>query len=135
MSSSDVNDYLRDVAGDDFTAKDFRTWAATVLAAWALNEFAEFDSDATAKRNITQAIKKVARRLGNTPTVCRQSYVHPEVLNAYLDGALVQVKGSAKPRPERPSRSRPLWFKAFALRLVQARVPCRTLEARSIDRR
>ena len=91
VSSSDVNDYLRDVAGDDFTAKDFRTWAATVLAAWALNEFAEFDSDATAKRNITQAIRKVARRLGNTPTVCRQSYVHPEVLNAYLDGTLVQV--------------------------------------------
>ena len=91
VSSSDVNDYLRDVTGDDFTAKDFRTWAGTVLAAWSLNEFAEFDSDAAAKRNITQAIKTVARRLGNTPTVCRRSYVHPEVLNAYLDGTLVQV--------------------------------------------
>jgi DNA topoisomerase-1 len=91
VSSHDVNDYLRATTGDDFTAKDFRTWAATVLAAWALNEFAEFDSDAAAKRNITRAIKMVARRLGNTPTVCRQSYVHPEILNAYLDGTLVQV--------------------------------------------
>lgn len=62
-----------------------------MLAAWALNEFAEFDSDAAAKRNIARAIKTVARRLGNTPTVCRASYVHPEVLNAYLDGTLVQV--------------------------------------------
>lgn len=91
VSSSDVNDYLRTTTGDDFTAKDFRTWAGTVLAAWSLHEFAEFDDDAAAKRNITQAIKRVARRLGNTPTVCRQSYVHPEVLNAYLDGTLVQV--------------------------------------------
>lgn len=91
VSSSDVNAYLREVTGDDFTAKDFRTWAGTVLAAWALNEFAEFDDDAAAKRNITRAIKTVARRLGNTPAVCRQSYIHPEVLNAYLDGTLVQV--------------------------------------------
>ncbi|MEZ5933552.1 MAG: DNA topoisomerase IB [Alphaproteobacteria bacterium] len=91
VTSNDVNDYLRAVTGDDFTAKDFRTWAATVLAAWALNEFAEFDSDVAAKRNITRAIKTVARKLGNTPTVCRESYVHPEVLNAYLDGTLVQV--------------------------------------------
>ncbi len=91
VTSSDVNDYLREVTGDDFTAKDFRTWAATVLAAWALNEFTEFDNDAAAKRNITQAIKTVARRLGNTPTICRQSYIHPEVLNAYLDGTLVRV--------------------------------------------
>lgn len=91
VTSSDVNAYLREVTGDEFTAKDFRTWAGTVLAAWALNEFAEFDSDAAAKRNITRAIKTVARRLGNTRAVCRQSYVHPEVLNAYLDGTLVQV--------------------------------------------
>lgn len=91
VTSSDVNDYLREVTGDDFTAKDFRTWAGTVLAAWALNEFAEFDSDVIAKRNITRAIRTVARKLGNTPAVCRQSYVHPEVLNAYLDGTLVQV--------------------------------------------
>lgn len=91
VASGDVNAYLRDVTGDDFTAKDFRTWAGTVLAAWSLNEFAEFDDDAAAKRNITRAIKTVARRLGNTPTVCRKSYVHPEILNAYLDGTLVQV--------------------------------------------
>ena len=60
VDSADVNDYLREIAGGDFTAKDFRTWAATVLAAWALNEFEGFDSQAAAKRNVTQAIERVA---------------------------------------------------------------------------
>ena len=89
IDSGEVNDFLREIAGDDFTAKDFRTWSATVLAAWALNEFESFDSQAAAKRNVTQAIERVASRLGNTPAICRKSYVHPEVLGAYLDGSLV----------------------------------------------
>ena len=87
----EVNDFLREIAGDDFTAKDFRTWSATVLAAWALNEFESFDSQAAAKRNLTQAIERVASRLGNTPAICRKSYVHPEILGAYLDGSLVRA--------------------------------------------
>ena len=90
IDSGEVNDFLREIAGDDFTAKDFRTWSATVLAAWALNEFESFDSQAAAKRNVTQAIERVASRLGNTPAICRKSYVHPEVLGAYLDGSLVE---------------------------------------------
>lgn len=90
VDSADVNEYLREVSGGDFTAKDFRTWAATVLAAWALNEFEAFDTQSAAKRNVTQAIERVAGRLGNTPAICRKSYVHPEVLGAYLDGTLVQ---------------------------------------------
>jgi DNA topoisomerase-1 len=90
IDSGDVNDYLREIAGGDFTAKDFRTWSATVLAAWALSEFEAFDSQAAAKRNVTQAIERVASRLGNTPTICRKSYVHPEVLDAYLDGSLIE---------------------------------------------
>jgi DNA topoisomerase-1 len=61
-----------------------------VLAAWALGEFEAFDSQAAAKRNITAAIERVASRLGNTPTICRKSYVHPEIVNAYLDGSLVE---------------------------------------------
>jgi DNA topoisomerase-1 len=89
IDSADVNDYLRQLSGDDFTAKDFRTWAGTVLAAWALSEFEKIDSKAAARRNITTAVKKVASQLGNTPAVCRSSYIHPEILNSYLDGSLV----------------------------------------------
>jgi DNA topoisomerase I len=90
IDSADVNAYLREVAGEDFTAKDFRTWSATVLAAWALSEFEGFDSQAAAKRNVTQAIERVAARLGNTPAICRKSYVHPEIVGAYLEGALLE---------------------------------------------
>lgn len=89
VTSGDVNAYLRDATGADFTAKDFRTWAGTVLAAMALTEFEAFDSAAAAKRNVTRAIEQVATRLGNTPAVCRRSYVHPELLDAYLEGGLL----------------------------------------------
>jgi DNA topoisomerase I len=89
IDSADVNAFLREIAGDEFTAKDFRTWAGTVLAAWALREFTAFDSEAAAKRNVTQAIERVASRLGNTPAICRKSYVHPEIVGAYLDGSLL----------------------------------------------
>lgn len=89
VEASDVNEYLKAVAGADFTAKDFRTWAGTVLAAQALKELSEFDSQAAAKRNIVQAVKDVSARLGNTPTVCRKCYVHPQIFDAYLDGQLV----------------------------------------------
>jgi DNA topoisomerase-1 len=89
VTSSDVNDYLNEITGKDITAKDFRTWAGTVLAAMALNELESFDSAAQAKRNLRAAIEKVAGKLGNTPTICRKCYVHPEVLNSYLDGKLV----------------------------------------------
>ena len=89
ISSNDVNDYLREIAGTDVTAKDYRTWAGTVLAAMALSEFEAFDSEAGAKRNVKAAIEKVAARLGNTPTICRQCYVHPEVVKAYLEGSVL----------------------------------------------
>jgi len=91
IDSADVNDYLREIAGEEFTAKDFRTWAGTVLAALALREFEQFDSEAQAKRNVVRAIERVAARLGNTPTVCRKCYVHPEIIDAYLDGATIEV--------------------------------------------
>jgi DNA topoisomerase I len=90
VTSSDVNDYLREITGMDITAKDFRTWAGTVLAAMALSEFESFDSQARAKKNVKTAIERVAARLGNTPTICRKCYVHPEVLNSYLDGQLLE---------------------------------------------
>jgi DNA topoisomerase-1 len=91
VNSADVNDYLREVAGADFTAKDFRTWAGTVLAARALQEFEAFDSQAQAKRNVVRAIEAVAKRLGNTRAVCRKCYVHPAVIDAYLDGSLLKT--------------------------------------------
>jgi DNA topoisomerase-1 len=89
VTSSDVNDYLREISGFDITAKDFRTWAGTVLAAMALSEFEAVDSQAHAKKNIKAAIERVSSRLGNTPTICRKCYVHPEVFNSYLDGNLL----------------------------------------------
>ncbi len=88
VSSADVNDYLRTIAGADVTAKDFRTWAGTVLAAMALRDLQPAPTAADAKRNIGSALKAVAGRLGNTPAICRKCYVHPEVLAAYLDGKL-----------------------------------------------
>jgi DNA topoisomerase-1 len=90
IGSDDVNDYLREVAGEDFTAKDFRTWAGTVLAAMALQEFRAFDSQAQAKKNVVAAIERVAERLGNTPSVCRKCYVHPAILDSYLDGTMLE---------------------------------------------
>jgi DNA topoisomerase-1 len=90
VTSQDVNDYLREITGRDFTAKDFRTWAGTVLAAMALQEFEAFDTKAAAKRNLKSAIDRVAARLGNTPTICRKCYVHPDVLDCYLEGHLVE---------------------------------------------
>ncbi|TDR85179.1 DNA topoisomerase IB [Enterovirga rhinocerotis] len=93
VTSADVNDYLREITGRDITAKDFRTWAGTVLAAMALAEFESFDSDARAKRNLREAIESVASRLGNTPTICRKCYVHPELVHSYLQGEmLLEVK-------------------------------------------
>lgn len=91
VDSADVNAYLQEIAGQGFTAKDFRTWAGTVLAARALQEFESFDSQAQAKRNIVEAIEAVSKRLGNTKAVCRKCYVHPAVLNAYLDGSLLDT--------------------------------------------
>ena len=91
VSSTDVNEYLKTISNDHFTAKDFHTWAGTVLAVYALQEFQQFDSDAQAKKNIVQAVEKVAKKLGNTPSVCRKCYVHPEVFNAYLDGSLLKT--------------------------------------------
>jgi DNA topoisomerase-1 len=85
VDSSDVNAYLREITGEDFSAKDFRTWAGTVLAAIALTEFETFESPAEAKRNLGSAVESVARQLGNTPAIARTSYIHPAVIETYLE--------------------------------------------------
>jgi DNA topoisomerase I len=88
VNSADVNVYLREITGTDFTAKDFRTWFGTVLAATALREFRHADSTAASKRNVLRAIEAVAGVLGNTPAVCRKSYIHPAILECYMDRSM-----------------------------------------------
>jgi DNA topoisomerase-1 len=103
ITSEDVNRYLREVTGRDFTAKDFRTWAATVRTAWELHGLPAADSKAAGKRNVARAMAAVAQRLGNTPAICRQSYVHPAVVGAYLDGTLkgrLQARASGAVRAD-----------------------------------
>jgi DNA topoisomerase-1 len=89
IDSEDVNDYLREIGGEEITAKDFRTWAATNLAALALQELAEFDTEATRKKAIVRAVEQVAKHLGNTPAICRRCYIHPAIFEGYLDGTLI----------------------------------------------
>ena len=91
LDSADVNEYLREASGEDFTAKDFRTWTGTVLAAKALAASATFKSNAEAKRKVVAAIESVAKRLGNTRSVCRKCYIHPAILDAYMDGATIET--------------------------------------------
>ena len=93
VGSGDVNDYLREITGQEFTAKDFRTWAGTVLAARALQAFEAVDSQARMKKNIVQAIESVAKKLGNTRAVCRKCYIHPAVLDSYMDGSMLETLG------------------------------------------
>jgi DNA topoisomerase I len=91
ITSDDVNSYLREIAGEEFTAKDFRTWAGTVLAAQTLQSIGAADTKKETKAKVKEAITAVAERLGNTPSVCRKCYVHPVVLEAYMDGSLVET--------------------------------------------
>jgi DNA topoisomerase-1 len=91
VDSADVNDYLREITGEEVTAKDFRTWAGTHLAAKALREFEQFDTEAKRKKVIVQAVEKVSKHLGNTPAICRRCYIHPAILDSYLDGTLLEA--------------------------------------------
>jgi DNA topoisomerase I len=101
VSSGDVNAYLQEITGRDITAKDFRTWAGTVLTARFLKASGEFESATKAKRAMSAAVKQVAAVLGNTPAVCRKSYIHPAVTSAYLCGGFVleAVQVSSPPEP------------------------------------
>ena len=90
VGSEDVNDYLREISGEEITAKDFRTWAATNLAALALRELEAYDTKAKAKKNVVQAVEAVSKMLGNTPAICRKCYIHPAIFDGYLDGSLME---------------------------------------------
>lgn len=89
VESTDINAYLRRVTGQEFTAKDFRTWAGTVVAASTLRELGGYASETQAKRNVVEAVKAASDKLGNTPTICRKCYVHPAVIDTYMNGALL----------------------------------------------
>ena len=103
VRSPDINEYLKDATGDDFSAKDFRTWAATMLAAIALAVSGEVaDTKTGRKRAIVRAVKEVSHYLGNTPAVCRASYIDPRVIDAYnggliIRGVLTEIADTAQP--------------------------------------
>jgi DNA topoisomerase-1 len=91
IDSGDINRYVKDVTGEDFTAKDFRTWCGTVLAVRALREFEPADTKTDSEKNVVTAIEAVAKLLGNTRAVCRKSYVHPGIIDCYVEGAMIAV--------------------------------------------
>ena len=91
VGSDEVNAYLREITGEDITAKDFRTWAGTQLAVEALRALRNIDSESRRKKAIIRAVEKVARHLGNTPAVCRRCYIHPAILDGYVDGTLLEA--------------------------------------------
>jgi DNA topoisomerase-1 len=91
IDSSDVNEYIREISGEEYSAKDFRTWLGTVTCAMLLAQAEMAQSAADRKQRVVNAIKDVAQRLGNTPAVCRKCYVHPHVLEAYMEGGRLDI--------------------------------------------
>jgi DNA topoisomerase I len=123
VTSQDVNDYLREITNENFTAKHFRTWAGTVLAAIALHTQGDFETKKQGKANLKTAICVVADLLGNTPAVCRKCYVHPAVVEAYLSGTQIAEVRDAVKVPEN-----------IDLRVVEAAV-LKFLGARNSERK
>jgi DNA topoisomerase-1 len=121
IGSADVNAYLKDITGRDFTSKDFRTWAGTVLAATLLREYETVDSAARAKKNIVRAVEEVARKLGNTKAVCRKCYIHPAIFDAYLDGTMAKTVAQRAARAAK-SIGRMTAAEAAVLGLLQRRL-------------
>jgi DNA topoisomerase I len=121
VHSDDINQYLQEVSGEDYTAKDFRTWSATVLAMGALRDVARFESDAEAKRNVVAAIDSVARRLGHTRAVCRRSYVHPRVIDTYMDGSLEGILSVVSSKAYRNLKADEVAVLALLRRKVRAK--------------
>lgn len=107
VTSADVNAYLKEISGADITAKDFRTWNGTVLAAVTLAQFAAADTEARTKNDITEAIKQVSAKLGNTPAICRKCYIHPQIVSGYMDGTFRLETQSPRALHDEPERLRP----------------------------
>jgi len=120
LTSDDVNDYIQEAAGDEFTAKDFRTWTGTVLAAWTLDELG--GTDGAPKTQLVSAIESVATELGNTPAVCRACYVHPDVIDAHLDGTLRRGLGKRAGKALAKDRTRLSPQEAAVLAFLERRL-------------
>jgi DNA topoisomerase-1 len=120
VGSGDVNDYLREITGRDFTAKDFRTWAGTISAACELQRLGPADLETEARKNVVAAIKATAHSLGNTPAVCRKSYIHPAIIAAYLDGTLIPKLNECKGKVSSNSTSRLRPKEAALLRFLKS---------------
>lgn len=119
ITSSDVNGYLRESMGEIFTAKDFRTWAGSVLAAQALTEVSRGDARPRSERQVVQAVEAVSQVLGNTRSVCRKCYIHPVIIDAYLDGTLERSLRSRGGR--RPGANGLSGFEAAVVALLRRR--------------
>ena len=108
VGSGDVNDYIREITGDDFTAKDFRTWGGTVLALGILRSLGECHGN-KAKSAVVECFRRVSRQLGNTPAVCKKYYVHPAVIQAFLTGTMfapeVEARGAVRCKTLRPDEA------------------------------
>lgn len=115
IASDDVNEFIREAAGDDFTAKDFRTWGGTVVAARTLKEIGDYTTQTDGKHNVTEAIKAAAAHLGNTAAIAKKSYVHPGVVEAYMDHLLTQYMDASAARIDTPDGLRPDELEALAL--------------------
>jgi DNA topoisomerase I len=138
LDSSDVNEYLRAASGAEYTAKDFRTWAGTMLAALALRAAPRPDTAAGARRSLAQALAAVADRLGNTPAICRRCYVHPAVIDCYLEGSLGDaLRPATRVTAHRPwSRRDELAVAALLARsLMRTKISRRAFPARRTRRR
>lgn len=133
VRSEDVNEYLREISGNDFTAKDFRTWAGTVLAATALRAFEKFETKAQAKKNIVAAIESVAKKLGNTPAVCKKCYIHPHVIDSYLEGTLIETLKQRAKKLSKTVGGLPT-DEAAVLRLLRHRVSMEDKLARALKK-
>lgn len=115
VSSSDVNAYLQELTGADFTAKDYRTWAGSTLALAVLREL-HWEPEAEAKKHIVEMVKDVARQLGNTPAVCRKCYIHPALLEGFVQGHLAALP---RPRKRKGLRAEEVGLRMFLERLTQ----------------
>lgn len=121
VDSGDVNEYLRQITQQEFTAKDFRTWSGTLLAAIALNNLGEFDSEKQAQKNVVRAIKDTAKQLGNRPATCRKYYVHPAIIEAYGNGKLVSMMSEISQLESTSNKLHP--EERVVLEIIQQEVP------------
>jgi DNA topoisomerase I len=122
ITSGDVNTYLRQVTGQDFTAKDFRTWGGTTLAAMELYQRGPAETEKQAEKQIVQVVKIVAEALGNTPAICRGYYIHPVILDTYRDGSLFELMGTGFQQAHEPDETSLTIDEQAVLHLLRARL-------------